>query len=310
MNTFLNAGMPVPASGHLLTPDEQSGLERDVAQGDPRAAERLFLAYLPLVRKESRRFHSAQLGRDDLFQAGSVGLLLAVRTFDQSLGWKFITYAWKMIDYEIIKETRRHRFGTGVGVLSYRKVREAVEARISRGLPMPTEEEIAAETRLPVSSVRMALTARRAEHGKNSGLDLELERRGGGQRPDLRLHLLEELRELEEFRAALLRMIETRLKPNCREVILLRYGLDEDAEPLDLPAISKRLGVSRQYVEHLEKKGLRTLVRSFKLAGQDYSDWGFKLAFKTIRKRIARLRNIPDLRDALNVDLTRPAGDA
>ncbi|OGL72875.1 hypothetical protein A3D72_02925 [Candidatus Uhrbacteria bacterium RIFCSPHIGHO2_02_FULL_57_19] len=311
MSTFATIGeVPAPTAGHLLTIDEQDRLEKAAAEGDTAAAERLFTSYLPLVKKVSGRYHSAQLGRSDLFQAGSIGLLLAVRTFNPARGWKFITYAWKMIDYEIIRETRRHRFGTGVGRLSCRMVFEAVDARISRGLPMPTDEEISAETGLPLSKVRMVFTARSAEHGKNSDIDPELDRRAGGQRPDLRLRLLEELRELEEFRTALLLMLDRRLKPKCREVMLLRYGLDDEAEPLDLPAISKHLGVSKQRVEQLEKKGLRMLVWGFKIADHGDPDQETKLAIKKLRKQIARIRNIPDLREAIQADFSRPTGNA
>lgn len=295
----------------MLQAEEHDQIERAAARGDPAAANRLFMAYLPLVRTESRKFYSTHLQQSDLYQAGCIGLLRAVRTFNPDLGWRFITYADRVIRNEILRELHANRFGQGVGNHTHQSIRTAIERRTSLGQPMPSDEEISAETRIPIAMIRMARVARNAERGKFIEYNDEtVPADESASATEIRVLVADELRELEAFRLEVFRVLERHMKPRLQSVMRMRFGLDGAEEPMTFHAIGKALGITKQWVEQLEKKGLRTLAINLKHFRRSDSNQSIGWTPEELREQLSRIHHIPHLRRALDVDLSRPIADA
>lgn len=77
----------------LLTRAEQTELMKKLKEGDATAREKFIVGNMRLVLSLVKRFWSKNVGADDVFQAGCVGLIKAIDNFDLSVGVKFSTYA-------------------------------------------------------------------------------------------------------------------------------------------------------------------------------------------------------------------------
>lgn len=84
--------------------NECNKLLSEMKNGNKDAKEKLVLANMRLVLSVIKKFNAANVCKDDLFQAGCIGLIKAVENFDMSVGVKFSTYAVPMI----IGEVKRH----------------------------------------------------------------------------------------------------------------------------------------------------------------------------------------------------------
>ncbi|MBE5740455.1 MAG: sigma-70 family RNA polymerase sigma factor, partial [Clostridiales bacterium] len=89
-----------------LTAKENEELMQRLKKGDKQARERFIIGNMRLVLSLVKRFRIKNLGADDVFQAGCVGLIKAIDGFDVSVGVKFSTYAVPMIIGEIKRYLR------------------------------------------------------------------------------------------------------------------------------------------------------------------------------------------------------------
>ncbi|MBQ7642455.1 MAG: sigma-70 family RNA polymerase sigma factor, partial [Clostridia bacterium] len=89
-----------------LSAKESEDLLKKIQDGDEEARERFTLANLRLVLSIIKRFSSAKVSADDLFQAGMIGLIKSIDNFDLSVGVRFSTYAVPMIIGEIKRVIR------------------------------------------------------------------------------------------------------------------------------------------------------------------------------------------------------------
>ncbi len=102
-------------------PGGEAGLYYRLRRGEERAAEQIVQAHRGLVHSVSRRFFISSQERDDLLQAGNLGILRAARRFDPARGTSFTTYAVPFI----LEEMRRHLHGLGSASVS-RRARDLV----------------------------------------------------------------------------------------------------------------------------------------------------------------------------------------
>ena len=132
-----------------------------IGEGDEEARELFLRANMRLVLSVVGRFSASRESADDLFQAGMVGMMKALNTFDRTLGMRFSTYAVPMI----IGEIRRYlRDRTGVKVprsmrdTAY-KALKAREKLVENRMEDPALTEIAAEIGADMRQVACALDA-------------------------------------------------------------------------------------------------------------------------------------------------------
>ncbi len=143
-----------------LSAKENEELMVRIKQGDKRAREQFIVGNMRLVLSLVKRFRIKNLGVDDVFQAGCVGLIKAIDGFDIGVGVKFSTYAVPMIIGEIkryLRDGNSLRVSRSIRDTAYRvlKAREQIESRDEEA----TIEKIAAELQVAEREVVYALDA-------------------------------------------------------------------------------------------------------------------------------------------------------
>ena len=143
-----------------LTAKENEELMLRLKQGDKQARDKFIIGNMRLVLSLVKRFRIKNLGADDVFQAGCVGLIKAIDGFDVSVGVKFSTYAVPMIIGEIkryLRDGNSLRVSRSIRDMAYRvlKTREMLEEQDEEA----TIARIAAELKVAEREVVYALDA-------------------------------------------------------------------------------------------------------------------------------------------------------
>ena len=143
-----------------LTAKENEELMRRLKEGDKEAREKFIVGNMRLVLSLIKRFRIKNLGADDVFQAGCVGLIKAIDGFDINVGAKFSTYAVPMIVGEIkryLRDGNSLRVSRSIRDMAYKvlKAREMIEERDEEA----TVEKIAQELQIAQREVVYALDA-------------------------------------------------------------------------------------------------------------------------------------------------------
>jgi RNA polymerase sporulation-specific sigma factor len=117
-----------------LTAKENEELMKKIKAGDKAARETFIVGNMRLVLSLVKRFRIKNLGADDVFQAGCVGLIKAIDGFDLNVGVKFSTYAVPMIVGEIkryLRDGNSLRVSRSIRDMAYRvlKARESIEEK-------------------------------------------------------------------------------------------------------------------------------------------------------------------------------------
>ena len=247
----------------LLSPADELDLARRVERGDLAAKQRMVEANLRLVVHVAKRYQRDDHGLTlpDLVQEGTIGLLRAVEKFDHRLGHRFSTYAviWirQAISRAIELKGRAIRLPVHMGRRLRALDREESRLRAELGRD-PSAAELASALAWLPEDVAQARELRR------STLSLDEPVGDGGGSPLTRGALIPEAVEQApdaqaetaavqgDVRAAL-----QLLNPRERDVVVIRYGLDD--EPATVAETARRLGLRAGEVRRLEQLALRKL---------------------------------------------------
>ncbi|MGH2871353.1 MAG: sigma-70 family RNA polymerase sigma factor, partial [Solirubrobacteraceae bacterium] len=140
----------------LLTAEEEIELAKRIERGDLAAKERMINSNLRLVVSQARRYQGHGLPMEDLVQEGMLGLIRAVEKFDWRRGFKFSTYGTLWIRQALQRGLQNHGRTIRLPVhvaqrqTKVRKIESELSTKLGRE---PTDEEIAAEAKLPVDEV-------------------------------------------------------------------------------------------------------------------------------------------------------------
>jgi RNA polymerase primary sigma factor len=244
----------------LLTPQQEVELAIKIKQGDPQAFEKLTRANLRFVVSVAKQYQNQGLSLGDLINEGNLGLIKAARRFDETRGFKFISYAVWWIRQSILQalaeQSRIVRLPLNrVGALNrIGKAYRSLEQEFERE---PSPEELANELEMDVSDVsdtlmisgkQLSMDAPFNQGEENRLLDvLENEELPS---PDTTL-MSESLKE--EIRRAL-----SKLPEREAEIIKLYFGLD-DEQPMTLEEIGDRFNLTRERVRQIKEKAIRRL---------------------------------------------------
>lgn len=252
----------------LLSPHEEVELARRARQGDSAALERLTKANLRFVVSVAKQFQNQGLSLGDLINEGNLGLIKAATRFDETRGFKFISYAVWWIRQAILQALAEQsrivrlplnrvgaltRIGKTLSVLEQQFEREPTAQEVAGALELSPLDVTDA---LQLAARHVSLTAPVFPDEEGSLVDTIASR--DVPAPDSPL-MDQSLRE--EIQAAL-----NTLSPREAEVIRLYYGFDEE-RALTLEEIGARLGLTRERVRQIKEKALRRLRRLAKGRG-------------------------------------------
>lgn len=257
----------------LLSKEEEAELGRRIRRGDDDALQRLVSANLRFVVTVAKRYTNQGLGLVDLINEGNLGLIKAARRFDESRGFKFISYAVWWIRQSILQALLDHsrlvRLPQNQTAMLL-KVNRARTKLQSNGIDDPPAHQIAAEMKVPEADVLKVLACCGTEIGIDDiGPD-------GQDRP------LTECLSAEDQESPEDRLYERVMREDIRRslsvltereayIISLYYGLGPE-EALTLEEIGKRLGLTRERIRQIKEKALRKMRQSVgKELLRDYS---------------------------------------
>jgi RNA polymerase primary sigma factor len=244
----------------LITADEEVELAQRIKAGDQRALEKLTKANLRFVVSVAKQYQNQGLTLPDLINEGNLGLIKAAQRFDETRGFKFISYAVWWIRQSILQalaeQSRIVRLPLNK-IGSINKINKMYALLEQSNERAPSAEEIALELDMTVNDVKESM--------KNSGRHLSMDaplvegedsnlydvlRSGESPNPD---------RELihESLRTEIERALET-LTPREADVVRLYFGLG-DQHPMTLEEIGETFDLTRERVRQIKEKAIRRL---------------------------------------------------
>jgi len=256
----------------LLTAAQEVALAKRIERGDLAAKEQMINSNLRLVVSIAKHYQGHGLALIDLIQEGIIGLIRATEKFDWRKGFKFSTYAtwWikQAVQRGVANKARTIRIPVHV-VEREQKVLRAERELLAESERTPTDEEIAAKSKLSLKHVKEVRSAARAV----ASLDKPVGDSESGQLRDL--FAADERSPAEEVEVQLTEKALHRaiadLPEREREIVKLRYGLNGDPEPKSLEEIGRILGITRERVRQLEAEALRRLAEWREFEGLRHS---------------------------------------
>ncbi|OEU75918.1 MAG: RNA polymerase subunit sigma [Desulfuromonadales bacterium C00003068] len=250
----------------LLTADEERNIALKIETGDDLARTKMIESNLRLVVKISKRYMNRGLPFLDLIEEGNMGLIKAVERFKVSKECRFSTYAtwWirQSIERALVNQSRTIRLPVHIAE-NMNRMLKATRESLKQLNREPSDADIADVMGSNVEEVRrLQLLLRKTysiEHplGDDEGYSLM------NTLEDTSIVTPTDLIENKDKYVFVKQWLE-QLKENEREILTLRYGLD-DREPETLETIGKRFGVTRERIRQIEVKSLeklRTIMRT------------------------------------------------
>lgn len=243
-----------------LKPSEEINLAARVKQGDRRALKQLCEANLRFVVSVAKDYQGQGLPLTDLINEGNLGLIKAAERFDETRGFKFISYAVWWIRQSILQALAEHsrivRLPLNrVGTIS--KITRAAEELEGSTERTPNEDEIADKLKIKTHEVADAVRISRRHHSldapfrdgeKNSLIDIIED--DGQRSPDSGL--------MEQSLQAEIQTALMTLKDRERDVIKMYFGIDREYA-LTLNEIGEEFNLTRERVRQIKEKAIRRL---------------------------------------------------
>jgi RNA polymerase primary sigma factor len=244
----------------LSTADEEVELAQLIKAGDQRALEKLTKANLRFVVSVAKQYQNQGLTLPDLINEGNLGLIKAAKRFDETRGFKFISYAVWWIRQSILQalaeQSRIVRLPLNK-IGSINKINKMYAFLEQENERPPSPEEIAKKLDMTVNDVKESM--------KNSGRHVSMDAPliegedsnlydvlNSGESPNPDRKLLHESLRIEIDRA-----LET-LTPREADVVKLYFGLGEH-QPMTLEEIGETFDLTRERVRQIKEKAIRRL---------------------------------------------------
>ncbi len=237
----------------LLTPQEEIELAKEIKKGNQQALDRLVKANLRFVVSVAKQYQNQGLSLGDLINEGNLGLIKAAKRFDETRGFKFISYAVWWIRQSILQalaeQSRIVRLPLNrVGAyssLEQEYEREPSATELAKELDMDVNE--IADT-LKISGRHVSMDAPFGQGEDNRLLDVLSDDR----QPSPDQKLME-----DSLRSEIDRALST-LTEREGEVIRLYFGLGKE-HSLTLEEIGEKFNLTRERVRQIKEKAIRRL---------------------------------------------------
>ncbi|MEM1123314.1 MAG: RNA polymerase sigma factor RpoD/SigA [Bacteroidota bacterium] len=261
LDKYLNDIGKIP----MLNAEEEAEMARRIRAGDQSALERLTKANLRFVVSVAKQYQNQGLSLSDLINEGNVGLMKAGKRFDETKGFKFISYAvwWirqsilqAIVEYSRIVRLPLNKVG------SYNKVNEAYLSFVQQFEREPTNEELAELLGMTAKEISNMLKG----NGRHLSVDAPLSGEDGDSTmldvisseqdmtPDGRL-MDQSLKEEVQNGLSI-------LSPREVEVLSSYYGLNSH-KSLTLEEIGELYGLTRERVRQIKERAIRRLRKSY-----------------------------------------------
>lgn len=241
---------------HLLMADEEADLARRIRKGDTEAFDRLIRANLRFVVSVAKQYQNQGLSLSDLISEGNLGLIKAARRFDETKGFKFISYAvwWirQAILHALAEQSRLIRLPLNK-VEELRKMektlkkRETAPDQADMGQALRSEDTMTKGTP-EWASQPLSLDAPIGDHDSFNLLNCLKDE--VSPLPDE--EIMDDALKMEIERAL------ASLAPREGEILNLYFGLNTD-RPYTLEEIGSRFGLTRERVRQIKQKAINKL---------------------------------------------------
>ena len=253
-------------SEELLTPEEEVQLAQRIKTGDQAALDKLTRANLRFVVSVAKQYQNQGLSLPDLINEGNVGLIKAAKRFDETRGFKFISYAvwWirQSILQAIAENSRIVRLPANqLGALNkLKKEMSKLEQELERP---PSEEELAERVDLPEEKIKSILGISGRHISIDAPLVADEDTNFVDVLPNEDTPPTDDVLMKESLSLEIERSLAT-LTEYEREVIKMYFGIGIP-HPLSLDEIAMKFNLTRERVRQIKEKGLKRLKNSSKI---------------------------------------------
>lgn len=246
---------------HLISPEEEVALAIKIKQGDQRSLERLTKANLRFVVSVAKQYQNQGLSLSDLINEGNLGLIKAAQRFDETKGFKFISYAvwWirqsilqalaeqsRIVRLPLNKVGLTNKIGKAYTALEQEFEREPSADEIASLLEIELEE---VESTLGMSSRHISMDAPFSESEDGSLLDVIANENAASVDGDIT--------NKQSLKTEIDRILNI-LSEKQRTVIKMYFGLGYD-NPISLEDIGEDFGLTRERVRQIKDKAIEKL---------------------------------------------------
>ena len=249
----------------LLTTEQELEVAKKIKEnGDTQAVNKLINANLRLVVSIAKKYIGRGLSFLDLIQEGNLGLMKAAERFDYSKGYKFSTYAtwWvqQAITRAIADKSRMIRLPVHMIEMLSKIKKATIDLTTENGVA-PSKEDVA--QRLGISMTKLSSLIKSAQ----DTISIEsptTSKDDTGKLGDLIVDestLSPDTKVTNESLLSDVRRMLSHLSQKERDVLIMRYGLDDDGVKKTLEEIGSRYNVSRERIRQIENRALSKLKK-------------------------------------------------